>query len=58
MEAVIQGLVSTVELLLQHPDINVNLKDEYGDTALDIAKNSEYLRHLNIASLIEAHMSK
>jgi len=55
MEAGRRNNKEMVELLLNIPGIDINSKNKFGDTALDIAKNQGYT---TIKALIEAHISK
>ena len=56
MQASITGSVVTVRLLLNHKDIDVHLRDDFGRTALDLARERIALigsRHEEIVELLE-----
>lgn len=55
MYASANGAIDTVKELLENSNINVNIQNEYGDAALDLAKKYNYQ---NIAKMIEDYIQK
>ena len=53
MFAALSGDVDLIKLLLAHPEIDVNARNNAGETALSVSQNGEQSGHKKITALLE-----